>query len=510
MAGLLVLVAAEFVLRRTWNGDASIYLPYARSTAAGDPFSFNPSEFSSGSTSPLWAVLLAIPVGLSSALGALKAFFALFSAVAYAVTFGAAASIGRSWLGAAIGSSLLVTTLTRPAAVGFESSLVVALVAASLWLGARLAERDRLSRRALLPLVVVWAALPLARPEAALLVMIELVALCLVRRHARREVITLFACACLAALPAIAYFGYSILDLGVVSTSTAGRSAWLREHGNRLGPLYVSDFAIRYLFTSPVVYAFVPGIAGLLLLARERATRFAAGYALAGVAAYLLLLTFVSPGFLDTGRYLLPISPFVVLGIAALARALAEQRVALAAAVLLGGLLIVRPAVQVLVDDAPAIRDTPYTFDNNLERGAADVLNREAAPGSTVLAYEVQVRWFLRPDLRVLSLDGITDGKVLPYSRRNDLRGFLLHYRPRYWVADPTADPPEPGADRPGYITNSPLGRAMSALSADRSRRVVEEDGIRFTVLARRARPLPYPFGPWTAVLELSYPGAPR
>jgi hypothetical protein len=508
-AGALLILAIEYVLRHTWNGDASIYLPYARNAAHGNPFSFNPHEFSSGSTSPLWSLLLALPVGLApNSTVALKAFYALMSLIAYGAVFAAAVRATGSWLGSAIGSLYVVLTLCVAASLGFESPLVVSLVAASVWLAVGVGRRDAVTLRALGPLAVVWALLPLARPESALLVPVEILALWLTRDRSRRDLGLMAAAACLAAIPAVAYFAYSQAKLGVPSTSTAGRSEWLREHGDKFGPFYTSSYALRYLFTSPIVFSFVPALAGLVLLARRpsRIARFAALAAAGAIGAYFLLLTFVSPGFLDTGRYLLPIAPFVAVGIAGVFGALAQRRVALLVAAAVAGVALVGvPAVRVLTDDARGLRNLPFTFDNNLQRGAADILNRSAERGSTVLAYEVQVRWFLRSDLTVLSLDGITDGKVLPYIRDRDITGFLRRYRPRYWVADPSADPPEPGAQRSAYITASPLGRAMARLRADPSLRSVREDGIEFRVLAWRPEPLPYRFGPWTAVLELRY-----
>jgi hypothetical protein len=508
--GALLLVAIQFVLRHTWNGDASIYLPYARNASQGDLFSFNPHEFSSGSTSPLWSLLLAIPVGIAPGTAALKAFYALVTLAAFGVVFGAAVRITGSWLGAALGSFYLVTTLSVSASLGFESAIAVALVGASAWLADRLARDVQLSARALAPLAAVWALLPLARPEAALLVPIEILAVWIARGRRRQDLIALAGAAVIAAIPAVAYFGYSLIELGVPSTSTAGRSEWLRTQAHRVGPFYTSSFALRYLFGSPIVFAFVPSLAGLAVLARSPARRFGAMAGAGAITAYVLLLTFISPGFLDTGRYLLPIAPFVVIGIAAVFGAIPRNRpLAPAAALATAALLVCVPAIRVLTSDAHALRDLPFSFDNSMERGAADVLNRAAPRGSLVLAYEVQVRWFLRPDLRVLSLDGITDGKVLPYIRAGNLDGFLRRYRPRYWVADPSADPPEPGAKRPVYITNSSLGRAMARFRLQPSLRSVQEDGIGIRLVARRPGPLPYKFGPWTAVLELSYPVGP-
>ena len=56
----LTVIGAGILLIGTFWGDPTIYLVYARNIAQGDFFSFNPGEFSSGSTSPLWAMILSI------------------------------------------------------------------------------------------------------------------------------------------------------------------------------------------------------------------------------------------------------------------------------------------------------------------------------------------------------------------------------------------------------------------------------------------------------------------
>ena len=66
-----------FSLRGVPLDDVWIHLVYARSIARGEPFQYNPGEPETGSTSPLWAVLLApgallgIPVAWAKALGVL-------------------------------------------------------------------------------------------------------------------------------------------------------------------------------------------------------------------------------------------------------------------------------------------------------------------------------------------------------------------------------------------------------------------------------------------------------
>ena len=74
-----LVVAIGIVLFGTFWGDPVIYLPYARNIASGDFFSYNPGEFSSGSTSPLWAVLLSIPYLAGTGHGGAKVFSLLFT-----------------------------------------------------------------------------------------------------------------------------------------------------------------------------------------------------------------------------------------------------------------------------------------------------------------------------------------------------------------------------------------------------------------------------------------------
>lgn len=54
------LILAGILMIDTYYGDPTIYLVYSRNIANGDLFSFNPGKFSSGSTSPLWALILSV------------------------------------------------------------------------------------------------------------------------------------------------------------------------------------------------------------------------------------------------------------------------------------------------------------------------------------------------------------------------------------------------------------------------------------------------------------------
>lgn len=513
LAALAFVAIAAKTLLHTFAGDSAIYLPYARNIGNADFFSYNPHQFSSGSTSPLWALVLGVPYALGLGVTAAKLVAAALTVTGCALSIEAARRAAGSLLAAALAGFYLVAVLTVTALVLFESSLIVALVAASLLAGQRLVARDDgspLSARQLAPLALIWAALPLARPEAALLVPLEALALWrLGIRGGRHELKLLVGAMALAAVPAAAYFGYSLTELGVPSTSMQGRAFALRESAERrLGPLYLSSGAIDYLTSGPALWAMLPALPGVALLWRDRERRWLAAYAGGAILLYVLLLTFVTPGFYDTDRYLLPMAPFVVVAAARGLRALETRRMLLPV-LAVAAFLLIRPATEMAFDTAPALRDAPYDFDTIVHRDAVAVVNRRAAPGDTVLAYEVQARYFLRDDLKVLSLDGITDGKVAPYAGRGDLTPFLRRYRPRWWILDTSTDPLRGGVQGRHYLVNSVVG-AVAARFIDQPRlRSTTAAGIGFTVVARRPGPLPYRFGAWRMIVELRYPPGP-
>jgi hypothetical protein len=499
LAGV-VLLGMAFLLRGTWYGDPDIYLPYARNFAHGDFFSYNPHEFSSGSTSPLWPVLLAGSYLIGAGAGGAKVVALIVTLVAFALVVEAARRTSGSLVTAALASFFVLPTLGFFGAELYESPLVVALVALTIVLGDRLLRAGTPGWRDLAPLVAVWAALPLARPDSAMLVALEALALWWMwpfggGRGTRR----LLAGAVVAAIPALAYFGYSQATLGTFSTSSQGRAFALQEFSNRLGPLYVTDDLPRYLLSSPVFYAVLPAVIGLVLLARgPRQRRWLALYGGGALVGYALLLTFVSPGGFDTPRYLLPAAPFIIAGCA---RALEAVRPSalwpVAAALAL--ILIAWPAVHSSVSRAREVKRYGYTFDQVMERAAADAVNSRARPGDSVLAYEVQVRYFVRDDVSVLSLDGITDGKVADY--HEDVTGFLRRYRPRFWIASDAT-----GTSARPYLRRSVLNQVVSRFKSDPQLTSYTAGGMVFNLVARRSDGVPYLFGGWTRVFEIHYP----
>lgn len=507
VAGTVAIVYTAYALRDKYVGDAAVYLPYARNAAHGHFFQFNVGEFSSGSTSALWPLFLAVPHLFGPSLGGVKAFAALFTVAAFLATMLAARYVSRSWAAASVASLFVLGTMTIYGISMYESPLVLILGAAALVVGQRTLDtwmrRGRIDRRTLAPLVTVWAAMPLARPDAVILVAAQLVALFVCAPGARRSAAAvLLGAAAVATIPSLLYFGYSAVELGTPSTSSQERAFAIREVAAPLiGPFKRSAAAAHELTSSPWVFATPLCLAGLAGMLRSLHARWIGVHGGLALAAYVALLTFVTPAFYETPRYLLPVVPIVVTGVACLivrSRGSTLWWPAIAVAALVLGC----SAASELRSQVDLQRSFAITRDEVFERDVVARIDQLASPGDSVLSYEVQLRYYLRRDLRVLSEDGITDGKVAPYQSRHDLTGFVDRYQPRWWIADQNVTTRR-------YMRGSVLERAFLDFKRSPRRPSRTIDGIRFALVAQRARPLARGFGGWQMLFRLSYPSSP-
>ncbi len=493
---------AAFRLRNTFYGDPSIYLPYAQNMANGDFFSFNPGEFSSGSTSPIWALILS-PAYLLPGEPAYtaKAIAAAAVAMAAASLFWMTRTASRSPIGAAVATAALLYFLTEPGLLMYESPLAVFLVSLLVLVTCRTMSDATLSTRRLIQLGILWALLPLARPEALLISAISFAHFAILHRRTKGSFSRLAAAGVLALVPLAAYWGYSVLQTGCWSASSECRTFSLRERAPHLWGMAYSTALFDVLRTWPVMIWLALAAWGYGTCLHNPQRRLLATTALIVLATYALLLTVVSPagGVSDTRRYLLPAIPFLLALISAGAAHLWKMRPRA------GTVLILIPAAYLLVW-AP-LRDVRsrvinearhgFTLDKILERDLVDHLNHTLEPGATVLAYEVQIREGLRPDLRLLSLDGITDGKVEPYLHSADMAAFLRRYKPDYWLANDAV------FYRP-YLRRSILKEVVDQ-TGERQGQSTEIQGIRFTNIRNRTEPLVPGFAGYRHLYRLSY-----
>jgi arabinofuranosyltransferase len=168
---LLVAAACTWPLRHYLTDDTFIHLQYARNLAEGQGFVFNPGERVYGSTSPLWVLLLAVPIALGAdgllaarVLGGLATLAALLLWVALARR-----TIARPWLRAASTVAWSAHAwMARWSLSGMETPLAVALVLAGFVTFAGTTPWGGRPRRTSL----LWALAALVRPECLLLVLL--------------------------------------------------------------------------------------------------------------------------------------------------------------------------------------------------------------------------------------------------------------------------------------------------------------------------------------------------
>ena len=198
--------------------DSYIHLAYARSLRLGEGLSYNPFDWETGATSPLWVVLLALwpgalPDGVGVKLVGLV-FHALATGVLACLTLemlqasltagpSAGANVRVSTSGARVKAPLLAALAASSFAVdplalqaatsGMEVSLATAL---ALGLALLLA-RARYGAAALLAALASWT-----RPELAVFATAASVGVALVRRS-RAALLTLLAAACASAATAL-------------------------------------------------------------------------------------------------------------------------------------------------------------------------------------------------------------------------------------------------------------------------------------------------------------------
>jgi hypothetical protein len=167
--------------------DAWIHLVYARSLAALEGFAYNPGQLETGSTSPLWALLLVPAAWTARALGVGVAIPAKITGI----LTGVGASLGGAHLARSLGLGLAVELATG-LAIALDPGLAFAQVSGmevmlaaglALWAMAALAaDREW-------PTAILAALAPLARPEMILVSLLTLVGLeyRLDRHQARRR-----------------------------------------------------------------------------------------------------------------------------------------------------------------------------------------------------------------------------------------------------------------------------------------------------------------------------------
>jgi hypothetical protein len=317
VAGLALLMACapDYFPSRGYPLDESwIHAVYGRALARTGSWQYNPGIPTSGSTSPLWSLLLAAPHLLGGSPGTVVLLtkllgFALHIAAALVLYFALGSATSSSLL-RAVGASLVACDpdLVAAAVSGMEIPLA-ALAACGVLLAAR--------RGGFVTYAVVCATAPWARPEVGVLCFAIPAGLFL-QRDRRRLRTTLAAAVCgitvsfgLLALRNLAASGrplpatfYAKVGRGSASLLT---DQWL-GFGELLNHLVIAD--------SSVLLALLGLVAVATLVSKEGGDDVAAATAFASALMFFaisfVLVPPVDPGAFDQQRYVLPAVPLLV------------------------------------------------------------------------------------------------------------------------------------------------------------------------------------------------------
>jgi hypothetical protein len=416
--------AAGFPLDDSW-----IHLQFARNLAGGAGFSYNPGQPVSGSTAPLWTLLLAAGAFLVGASLLMAKTLGVAAAVGAAlVTRRAALAFGASPATALVGALTLLWTgaLAWGALSGMEVTLAALLVAVAL-LG--------LARDSTWTTASAAALATLARPEALVLVPLFAVARPVTLRRA-----LVFAAVTMAVLAPFVAFSYATVGRPVPATAVAkvegGLLGWLAGIREPMVVTWLTrprDFGlewIRWLFETHVVLPLaLPGAA----LAWWRCGRPLGVAALALVAHPLgmaLLAPYRGPAFQE-GRYSTHLLPIAVVVLAAVLGKGARPCVLARAAVLAAGVIALAPAAERYAWGVQNINAMQVHLGRWLEANT---------PKSATLAVNDigAIAFFSRRP--VIDLMGLVTPDILPYRREGEpgVTRYLAQRCPDYVVIFPT------------------------------------------------------------------------
>lgn len=492
----LVMILCSYILLNTFWGDSTIYLIYAKNIANGYFLSFNPGEFSSGATSPLWAIILSPGFILNNGVTISKIISLFFTLLALFATYTASLKISKSKIGSAISLGFLIYFLTLPGLLIYESSFIICLVSTLILLNFYTVQYSE--TKYLWIIGIIWALIPLVRPESLVVVIINSLILLLKFRNDKKFTFKLLLILFLSFLPSILYFGYSYLKLGIISSSTAGRAFALEDAAKNHGSIYLWPFYT--IFTQfNILIGLIIGSFGIIK--ERRNLPWLIAFNLAALISYILIFTVYSPVIytIDAKRYILPVIPFIVVFIGiGISKILQLCNKKIVCNFIIISLIISMIALPSLIIMGQSINESnrDLNFDVIVEKSPVYYLNSVAETNATVLIFEVQDRYYLRHDLRVLSLDGITDGKIVPYLFNQDITAFLWKYKPRYWIANDAISRP--------FYSNTLLQEAVNKTGKIEGISV-KINGITFKNIKKRKEPVIPEFAGYSQIYELNY-----
>ena len=450
MIAFAFVIIAGLILINSYHGDPSIYFIYAKNIARHDFFSYNPGEFSSGATSPLWAIILSPAFLFPNAVMIVKIYCLILTLLSIFIAYKSFLYISNSKLGSAFGLAFLLYYALFPSLMCYETPLTLILLSCLLIINKKIISGNHKLWTIIL-LCLLWALIPLARPDAIAIVIVDALMLTLYNWNNKKNRLLTPILFIISLVPLALYFAYSNAQTGMVSNSSYCRAFALQESAKHFMGLSISTESIFSLISYPILLfalIIIWQINNNYKLLREQLSdnnslnavsqdNFFAILAFLIAGAYFVSITFLSPVSDSIERYIVPIIPFIIVAIAKqievlFAKFKVNNRIMLALFLILTFFI---PYIKISAYVAQEWNNH-FDFDTIAEKNLIEYVNTIAEPNSILLSYEVQDRYYLRNDIDLLSLDGITDGKVAPYLSTSKIDEFLKQYRPNYWLAN--------------------------------------------------------------------------
>lgn len=238
-------------------------------------------------------------------------------------------------------------------------------------------------------------------------------------------------------------------------------------------------------------------ILGLKKINYSKENKLLVKFAVISITIYFIILTFISPVTEDIERYILPIMPFFGLAISVFIKNTFEHTPKKSIIIIFLLLFIIGYPLYTVIPSALYHRSRGLDFDTIVEKNIIHTINSFSERDSKILAYEVQDRFYLRPDITLISLDGITDGKVAPYLKSGDMYSFLLKYKSDYWLANDAVN-------YRTYLTNSVLNKVFSEVVGKRNNSI-SFGNITFEKIIENQESNPPGFASYRALFKLNY-----
>jgi hypothetical protein len=488
-------------------GDAVIHFVFARNFSAGHFFEYNIGEKASGSTSPLWTCLLSLVHTLNP-----DGFIdnsKIFSILIYLSTFILIYFVGsKLYKNKTIGlySVFLWTCfvhLAEYATTGMETPLYIAVLLLSLLLSVHIFSNNSISRIKIFLLGLVLGTIPIIRPEG---IIFSLLIFGLVALFGRRDKLNYYYIVLMLLgffLTFSPYYIFSYIKMGhLIPSSGQGRLLTAYEFSNNTFGIRWSPEAIKLFLRTIPLLCFLLAIHGLLSTEKKLGTDSPFILLISGWIIWnIFFFTFIFPDVMNIERYMYSVFPFLVL---LAGYGLHDYITYIGTKISAKSVIVLLVVFFVLVNlralkTSYLISQSAVPFDMVIEKELCDWLESNTDKNDLILTYEVQQKYCL--DRSIISLDGIIDGKIIPYFyKKSDLVDFLERYKPQYWVVNNAIFYRE--------IYKGTILRQVAKKLQDPNEKKCEIKGIGFKKVKNRPPDIPSysNFAGYNYVLKIDYP----